>query len=73
MIARIVQMVEGAIESKAPTQLIIEKVEQRYSIAETVDIAHRTAELRSARAEFADSQVLPPSGTEHGQAMRARW
>ncbi|MFE2407503.1 heavy metal translocating P-type ATPase [Kitasatospora sp. NPDC059408] len=32
VIARIVQMVEEASETKAPTQLFIEKVEQRYSI-----------------------------------------
>ena len=33
VIARIVQLVEAASETKAPTQLFIEKVEQRYSIA----------------------------------------
>ncbi|MFD3644689.1 heavy metal translocating P-type ATPase [Streptomyces griseus] len=33
VIARIVKMVEEASETKAPTQLFIEKVEQRYSIA----------------------------------------
>ncbi|WP_152645843.1 heavy metal translocating P-type ATPase [Streptacidiphilus albus] len=33
VIARIVQLVEEASETKAPTQLFIEKVEQRYSIA----------------------------------------
>ncbi|MEU9858304.1 heavy metal translocating P-type ATPase [Streptomyces sp. NPDC047974] len=33
VIARIVAMVEEAAETKAPTQLFIEKVEQRYSIA----------------------------------------
>lgn len=32
VIARIVKMVEEAAETKAPTQLFIEKVEQRYSI-----------------------------------------
>ncbi|MEV7086954.1 heavy metal translocating P-type ATPase [Streptomyces sp. NPDC093085] len=32
VIARIVRMVEDASETKAPTQLFIEKVEQRYSI-----------------------------------------
>ncbi|MFI9724062.1 heavy metal translocating P-type ATPase [Streptomyces sp. NPDC052396] len=32
VIARIVAMVEEASETKAPTQLIIEKVEQRYSL-----------------------------------------
>ncbi|MEU4078763.1 heavy metal translocating P-type ATPase [Streptomyces venezuelae] len=32
VIARIVRMVEEASETKAPTQLFIEKVEQRYSI-----------------------------------------
>ncbi|WP_217547230.1 heavy metal translocating P-type ATPase [Streptomyces sp. GbtcB6] len=32
VIARIVQMVEEASETKAPTQLFVEKVEQRYSI-----------------------------------------
>ncbi|MFD3582843.1 heavy metal translocating P-type ATPase [Streptomyces sp. NPDC058683] len=32
VIARIVQMVEEASETKAPTQLFIEKVEQRYSL-----------------------------------------
>jgi heavy metal translocating P-type ATPase len=32
VIARIVKMVEDASETKAPTQLFIEKVEQRYSI-----------------------------------------
>ncbi|MFC8720487.1 heavy metal translocating P-type ATPase, partial [Kitasatospora sp. NPDC057198] len=32
VIARIVQLVEEASETKAPTQLFIEKVEQRYSI-----------------------------------------
>ncbi|RLV64170.1 cation-transporting P-type ATPase [Streptomyces sp. CBMAI 2042] len=32
VIARIVKMVEEASESKAPTQLFIEKIEQRYSI-----------------------------------------
>ncbi|MFD8472342.1 heavy metal translocating P-type ATPase [Streptomyces globisporus] len=32
VIARIVKMVEEASETKAPTQLFIEKVEQRYSI-----------------------------------------
>ncbi|MGW3177454.1 heavy metal translocating P-type ATPase [Streptomyces sp. NPDC001153] len=32
VIARIVQMVEEASETKAPTQLFIERVEQRYSI-----------------------------------------
>ncbi|MGV9564121.1 heavy metal translocating P-type ATPase [Streptomyces sp. NPDC003480] len=32
VIARIVQMVEEASETKAPTQLFIEKVEQRYSV-----------------------------------------
>ncbi|RVU23129.1 cadmium-translocating P-type ATPase [Streptomyces antnestii] len=32
VIARIVQMVEEASETKAPTQLFIEKIEQRYSI-----------------------------------------
>ncbi|PJE99641.1 cadmium-translocating P-type ATPase [Streptomyces carminius] len=32
VIARIVRMVEAASETKAPTQLFIEKVEQRYSI-----------------------------------------
>ncbi|MEU2544285.1 heavy metal translocating P-type ATPase [Streptomyces roseolus] len=33
VIARIVAMVEEAAETKAPTQLFIEKVEQRYSLA----------------------------------------
>ncbi|WP_325107818.1 heavy metal translocating P-type ATPase [Streptomyces microflavus] len=33
VIARIVKMVEEASETKAPTQLFIEKIEQRYSIA----------------------------------------
>ncbi|MFF0290916.1 heavy metal translocating P-type ATPase [Streptomyces sp. NPDC005262] len=33
VIARIVKMVEEASESKAPTQLFIEKIEQRYSIS----------------------------------------
>ncbi|MEU5614786.1 heavy metal translocating P-type ATPase [Streptomyces sparsogenes] len=33
VIARIVKLVEEAAETKAPTQLFIEKVEQRYSIA----------------------------------------
>jgi heavy metal translocating P-type ATPase len=33
VIARIVQMVEEASRTKAPTQLFVEKVEQRYSIA----------------------------------------
>ena len=33
VIARIVQLVEAASATKAPTQLFIEKVEQRYSIA----------------------------------------
>ncbi|GHH01062.1 heavy metal translocating P-type ATPase [Streptomyces lanatus] len=33
VIARIVRMVEEASETKAPTQLFIEKVEQRYSLA----------------------------------------
>ncbi|MEU2623024.1 heavy metal translocating P-type ATPase [Streptomyces sp. NPDC007157] len=33
VIARIVAMVEEASETKAPTQLFIEKVEQRYSLA----------------------------------------
>ncbi|PRH80745.1 cadmium-translocating P-type ATPase [Streptomyces solincola] len=32
VIARIVKMVEGASQTKAPTQLFIEKIEQRYSI-----------------------------------------
>ncbi|MFD5806730.1 heavy metal translocating P-type ATPase [Streptomyces sp. NPDC127020] len=32
VIARIVEMVEEASETKAPTQLFIEKIEQRYSI-----------------------------------------
>jgi cation-transporting P-type ATPase J len=32
VIARIVQMVEDASQTKAPTQLFIEKVEQRYSV-----------------------------------------
>ncbi|MFE5009119.1 heavy metal translocating P-type ATPase [Streptomyces sp. NPDC056696] len=32
VIARIVKMVEAASETKAPTQLFIEKIEQRYSI-----------------------------------------
>ncbi|MEU9155779.1 heavy metal translocating P-type ATPase [Streptomyces sp. NPDC048417] len=32
VIARIVRMVEEASETKAPTQLLIEKVEQRYSL-----------------------------------------
>ncbi|MBO1414436.1 heavy metal translocating P-type ATPase [Streptomyces sp. FH025] len=32
VIARIVQLVEEASETKAPTQLFIEKVEQRYSV-----------------------------------------
>ncbi|MFG2934588.1 heavy metal translocating P-type ATPase [Streptomyces sp. NPDC048282] len=32
VIARIVRMVEAASETKAPTQLFIEKVEQRYSL-----------------------------------------
>ncbi|MFJ1786579.1 heavy metal translocating P-type ATPase [Streptomyces anulatus] len=32
VIARIVKMVEDASETKAPTQLFIEKIEQRYSI-----------------------------------------
>ncbi|MFF9850487.1 heavy metal translocating P-type ATPase [Streptomyces litmocidini] len=32
VIARIVEMVEEAAETKAPTQLFIEKVEQRYSL-----------------------------------------
>ncbi|MFG3142371.1 heavy metal translocating P-type ATPase [Streptomyces sp. NPDC048211] len=32
VIARIVQMVEEASETKAPTQLFIERIEQRYSI-----------------------------------------
>lgn len=32
VIARIVKMVEEASETKAPTQLFIEKIEQRYSI-----------------------------------------
>ncbi|MBO4252416.1 heavy metal translocating P-type ATPase [Streptomyces griseorubiginosus] len=36
VIARIVQMVEEASETKAPTQLFIEKVEQRYSIGMVV-------------------------------------
>lgn len=33
VISRIVKMVEEASETKAPTQLFIEKIEQRYSIA----------------------------------------
>ncbi|MEU1667484.1 heavy metal translocating P-type ATPase [Streptomyces sparsogenes] len=33
VLARIVKLVEEAAETKAPTQLFIEKVEQRYSIA----------------------------------------
>ncbi|WP_069629489.1 heavy metal translocating P-type ATPase [Streptomyces niveus] len=36
VIARIVKMVEDASETKAPTQLFIEKVEQRYSIGMVV-------------------------------------
>ncbi|MFJ1584525.1 heavy metal translocating P-type ATPase [Streptomyces sp. NPDC088197] len=36
VIARIVRMVEEAAETKAPTQLFIEKVEQRYSIGMVV-------------------------------------
>ncbi|MFF2502586.1 heavy metal translocating P-type ATPase [Streptomyces sp. NPDC058067] len=36
VIARIVQMVEEASETKAPTQLFIEKIEQRYSIGMVV-------------------------------------
>ncbi|MGW9226216.1 heavy metal translocating P-type ATPase [Streptomyces niveus] len=36
VIARIVKMVEEASETKAPTQLFIEKVEQRYSIGMVV-------------------------------------
>ncbi|MFF4817853.1 heavy metal translocating P-type ATPase [Kitasatospora sp. NPDC001309] len=36
VIARIVQLVEEASETKAPTQLFIEKVEQRYSIGMVV-------------------------------------
>ncbi|MFD9686399.1 heavy metal translocating P-type ATPase [Kitasatospora sp. NPDC059088] len=36
VIARIVQLVEEAAETKAPTQLFIEKVEQRYSIGMVV-------------------------------------
>ncbi|MGP3734517.1 heavy metal translocating P-type ATPase [Streptomyces sp. GDS52] len=36
VIARIVQMVEEASETKAPTQLFIEKVEQRYSVGMVV-------------------------------------
>ncbi|MFJ6251989.1 MULTISPECIES: heavy metal translocating P-type ATPase [unclassified Streptomyces] len=36
VIARIVKMVEEASETKAPTQLFVEKVEQRYSIGMVV-------------------------------------
>jgi heavy metal translocating P-type ATPase len=36
VIARIVRMVEEASETKAPTQLFIEKVEQRYSVGMVV-------------------------------------
>ncbi|OEJ52584.1 heavy metal translocating P-type ATPase [Streptomyces agglomeratus] len=36
VIARIVEMVEEASETKAPTQLFIEKVEQRYSVGVVV-------------------------------------
>ncbi|NEE22571.1 cadmium-translocating P-type ATPase [Streptomyces sp. SID7499] len=36
VIARIVRMVQGASETKAPTQLFIEKVEQRYSLGMVV-------------------------------------
>ncbi|MFE9660717.1 heavy metal translocating P-type ATPase [Streptomyces sp. NPDC005955] len=36
VIARIVRMVEDASETKAPTQLFIEKIEQRYSIGMVV-------------------------------------
>ncbi len=36
VIARIVRMVEEASETKAPTQLFIEKIEQRYSIGMVV-------------------------------------
>ncbi|MER8114041.1 heavy metal translocating P-type ATPase [Streptomyces sp. NPDC094031] len=36
VIARIVKMVEEASETKAPTQLFIEKIEQRYSIGMVV-------------------------------------
>ncbi|HEX2316840.1 MAG TPA: heavy metal translocating P-type ATPase [Thermomonospora sp.] len=36
VIAQIVKMVEEAVETKAPTQLFIEKVEQRYSLGMVV-------------------------------------
>ncbi|MGW0310537.1 heavy metal translocating P-type ATPase [Streptomyces flavidovirens] len=36
VIARIVEMVEEASETKAPTQLFIEKIEQRYSVGVVV-------------------------------------
>ena len=49
VIARIVAMVEEASETKAPTQLFIEKIEQRYSVgmvAATLRRLRRAARLR---------------------------
>ncbi|ROQ59593.1 P-type E1-E2 ATPase/heavy metal translocating P-type ATPase [Streptomyces sp. 840.1] len=55
MIARIVKMVEEASRTKAPTQLFIEKVEQRYSIGMVV------ATLAVFAVPFAFGSPLQPA------------
>ncbi len=55
VIARIVKMVEEASETKAPTQLFIEKIEQRYSIGMVI------ATLAVFTVPFAFGSALQPA------------
>ncbi|MFD4708071.1 heavy metal translocating P-type ATPase [Streptomyces sp. NPDC058430] len=55
VIARIVKMVEAASETKAPTQLFIEKIEQRYSIGMVI------ATLAVFAIPFAFGSALQPA------------
>ncbi|MBV6696842.1 heavy metal translocating P-type ATPase [Kitasatospora aureofaciens] len=55
VIARIVRMVEEASETKAPTQLFIEKVEQRYSIGMVLATLAVFAVPLAVGAAFTDS------------------
>ncbi|WEV29379.1 heavy metal translocating P-type ATPase [Streptomyces sp. 71268] len=55
VIARIVAMVEEASETKAPTQLFIEKVEQRYSVGVVVATLALFAVPLALGAEFTET------------------
>ncbi|MFF5719051.1 heavy metal translocating P-type ATPase [Streptomyces buecherae] len=55
VIARIVAMVEEASETKAPTQLFIEKVEQRYSVGVVVATLTLFAVPLALGAEFTET------------------